>query len=133
MPYSDAEWEAQLDHTLRMRYAVALMNNTKWREVWEIVCDLRLRVQLDYADSPQWGGTQRLRGPFAMNLIETRGLRDPGIGGPFLYKQILWLRVPKVWPNDTSAFQAAVSSLGSVPLVETDQYVEITGYEAAAG
>lgn len=133
MPYSTVDWEAKLDHTLRTRYAVALMNDTKWREVWAIVCDLRLRVQMDYADSPGWAGSQSLWGPFRKEMIEERGIRDPGIGGPFLFKQTLWLRIPKVWPNDTSAFKAAVSSLGAVPLVETDELVEVRGYEPAAG
>ena len=133
MPYSNSEWEAQLDRTLRNRYSASLMNDTKWREVWAIVCALELQVQMNYADNPSYGGAKVLHGPFKPDYIEDRGIRDPGIGGPFLYKQILWLRVPKSSPNDNSSFREQVDALGNVPITENDEYFEVRGYEYDAG
>ena len=106
------------------------MNDTKWREVWTVLCELRLRVHFAYAGDEGWNAANaaRLWGPFPMSYVQNDGIRDPGIGGPFRYKQILWIRVPRIAGNDVDAFVARVKSLGQLPLRVERDYVEVRGY-----
>jgi hypothetical protein len=131
MKQDPKNWEDQLDQKIQQHYSTSLMNNTKWREVWEIICHLGLRIQFAYADSVEWNGnnSEKLWGPLPLDYVQERGIRDPGIGGPFLYKQILWLRVPKVRLNDAAAFQNEVKKLGKIPISENEKYIEILGYQ----
>lgn len=122
----DADWESNLDKKLRGRYSVRLMNDTKWREIWSLIARHSLRVAMSYADSLEWH-SDSLWGPFSDDYVQERGIRDPGIGGPFLYKQILSLRIPKL-NQDASAFIADVVELGYLPMTETADQIEIVAY-----
>lgn len=109
------------------------MNNTKWREVWTVLCELRLRIHFAYADAEDWNraNSRRLWGPFPISYVRTDGIRDPGIGGPFRYNQILWIRVPRIAGNDTDAFIARLESLGQLSLAVDPEHVEVRGYDEA--
>jgi len=122
----DSDWESSLDEKLRRRYSVRLMNDTKWREIWSLIARHALRVEMSYADRQEWN-SDSLWGPFSDDYVQERGIRDPGIGGPFLYKQILSIRIPKL-NQDTSAFVADAGELGELPLVETAEQIEVVGY-----
>jgi hypothetical protein len=106
------------------------MDNARWVEVWKLICRLGLRISFAYADSIEWNGfnSQKVWGPFPLDYIQDRGIRDPGIGGPFLYKQTLWLRIPKVLPNNAEAFRNELERLDNIHFSENDQYIEILGY-----
>lgn len=123
----DSDWKANVDKKLRGRYAVRLMNDTKWREVWSLIARHSLRVAMSYADSGDWNSAS-LWGPFSADYVQERGIRDPGIGGPFLYKQILSIRIPKL-NQDTSEFMADVVELGELPITESVAQIEIVGYK----
>ncbi|MDR3158366.1 MAG: hypothetical protein LBU11_05005 [Zoogloeaceae bacterium] len=125
-------WEKQLDEKLRKIFSARLMNNVKWRSIWEIICRLHVRIRIAYAGSHEWNeqNSDKSWGHFTLDCIQERGIRDPGIGGPFLYKEILWVRIPKSHGNDTEAFKREVSQIGVDLFTETDEYVEILGYGA---
>ena len=122
----DSAWESKIDKKLRNRFSARLMNDTKWREIWLLIARHSLKVAMSYADTEHWNSAS-LWGPFATDYVQQRGIRDPGIGGPFLYKQILSIRIPKL-NQDTSAFMADILQLGKLPLVETADQIEIVGY-----
>jgi len=124
---SDSDCETRIDKKLRRLYSVQLMNNTKWREVWSLIAKLSLRLSMKYADDPNWQ-SNALWGPFRLDDVQENGIRDPGVGGPFLFKQILSIRIPKTFQNDTEAFAAAIGKLGDLPVSETDEYIEILAY-----
>ncbi len=123
----DSDWESNIDKKLRSRFSVRLMNNTKWREVWSLIARYSLRVKMSYADSQQWN-SDSIWGPFSDDYVQERGIRDPGIGGPFLYKQILSIRILKL-NQDTSAFIADAGELGELPMTETVEQIEIVAYQ----
>ncbi|MCK5943233.1 MAG: hypothetical protein KAI24_14735 [Planctomycetes bacterium] len=105
------------------------MNNTKWREVWLALAEMRLRIHFAFFRDADWNeaNATKLRGPFSSSQVEERGIGDPGIGGPFLYKEILWVRVPRVPGNDVDGFLERVRSLGQLPMNVVPDYVEIRG------
>jgi hypothetical protein len=115
-----------------MLFSARLMNNVKWRSIWKIICRLHLRIRTAYAGSHEWNeqNNDKSWGPFTLDSIQERGIRDPGIGRPFLYKEILWLRIPKNRGNDTEAFKREVRQIGIDLFAETNEYVEILGYGA---
>lgn len=117
-----------------MKLPASLMNNTKWREVWTVLAELRLRIHFAYADQTSWNddNSGKLQGPFPVDYVQERGIGDPGIGGPFFYKQILWIRVPRIYGNDVGAFCQRVEALGRLPISVGDDFVEIRGYHVAA-
>lgn len=123
----DSDWESNIDKKLRSRFSVRLVNDTKWREVWSLIAQHSLRVAMSYADNRDWN-SDSLWGPFSADYVQERGIRDPGIGGPFLYRQILAIRIPKL-NQDTSAFMADVIELGDLPMTETVDQIEIVAYK----
>jgi hypothetical protein len=115
---------------VRDRFSICLMNDTKWREVWELVASLRLRIHFAYAIDHAWNrsNSEKLHGPFPHTWVEERGIRDPGIGGPFRYEEILWIRVPRIPRNDTETFCRRLDTLGQLPIRVEPDFVEIRGY-----
>ena len=122
----DSEWEAKIDKKLRNRFSARLMNDTKWREIWSLIARHALQVAMSYADEPDWN-SESLWGPFSADYVQQRGIRDPGVGGPFLYKQILSVRIPKR-DQDTSGFMADAMQLGELPIIDAVDQIEIVGY-----
>ena len=104
----------------------ALMNDTKWRECWQVFASLGTRIHFAYVGDEDWNAanSKRLFGPIPAHWIWDRGIRDPGIGGPFLFKEILWVKAPAVFEavdrrqgplgNDLLQLRARLSVLGSL-------------------
>jgi hypothetical protein len=118
---------------IRDHFSASLMNDTKWREVWELLASLKLRIHFAYARGHSWNlsNSKTLQGPFPAAWVEERGVRDPGIGGPFRYEEILWIRVPRIAGNDVDAFCARLDALGRLPLRVEPDFVEVRGYHDA--
>ena len=120
-------WESKLDEKLLRKFSVRLMNDTKWREVWSLIVQHSLRVSMSYATDQEWY-SEFLWGPFTEDYVWEKGIRDPGIGGPFLYKEILSIRIPKKNQN-TPAFLEDAVSIGQLPINETEEEIEIIAYK----
>ena len=114
--------------------SASLMNDTKWREVWEVLTALQLRFHIAFLGQPDWNAQNSLSlyGPFRSDFVLHRGIRDPGVGGPFDYQDILWIRVPRVYRNNVDEFLRQVGSLGQMPLFEGVDVVEVRGYQVFA-
>jgi hypothetical protein len=118
---------------------VALMNDTKWREVFSCACRHSLWFQISWLHDSSWP-SDSLQHPVAENWLDTNGIRDPGIGGPCFYRDILWIRFPRVRRDlrfgparqPVQQFVDDLASLGVLPITETDEYVEIRGYQSVA-
>ena len=114
------------------------MNDTKWREVFACTVRHGLQFQVAWVRNFAWD-TRALHRVWA-SYIGTNGLRDPGIGGPCYYRDILWIRIPVALPNTYSGqvprmqaidpFLVELASLGLLPLKQTQEYVEVRGYES---
>lgn len=138
-----SDHDRDLDRRLRERWSTALMNDTKWREVWLVIVELGVRLYFSYADSDDWNAANasRLFGPFRVEHVWERGIRDPGIGGPFLFKQILEIRVPRHSPprpgvgpivmNDLDVLVHRLRELGEIPVSTNDEVVVIRGYASS--
>jgi hypothetical protein len=129
-----ADWWAHKDRRRAERFAVGLMNDTKWREVWGMITEMRLRIHCastDYGEQEGWN-PGRLVGPFRTSDLQSKGIADGDLG-PFRYSQVLWVRVPRIPGNDTDGFVERLKALGQLPLLLAPSYVEIGGYEEAAG
>jgi len=119
---------------------VSCMNNTKWREVLGCVARLDLIFQIAWVRDFDWN-TEGLR-TVIESMIDTRGLRDPGIGGQCLYRDILWIRLPfaihnPYWgqvPTQQPVQQLLneLAGLGTFSTERTQKYLEIRGYETRA-
>jgi len=137
MPY-DARHHADMQNRTNKaaHRLVACMNDTKWREVFASIARHGLAFQAAWVRDSDWNtqGLHRIQ----VSYIDTHGLRDPGIGGPCRYRDLLWIRVPRAvpdtrcsvpWKQAVEPFLFELDSLGSVPLNQTKDYVEIRGYE----
>jgi hypothetical protein len=141
MPY-DARHHAKLERRNKnaARRFVSCMSDTKWREVFLCVSRHKLRFQVAWVRGSDWD-TEGLHAIWE-SLIDTRGLRDPGVGGPCWYREILWIRLPlaihdayggKV-PRRQPIQQLLddLARLGRLPIRQTHDYVEIRGYQDRA-
>lgn len=72
-------------------------------------------------------------GPFGVSQVDSKGLRDPCVGGPFFCKEILSVRVPRIPGSDVDAFVECMRSVGQLPLHVDPEHVEIRGHEDSAG
>lgn len=136
------EYENKIDRLISRKYKAKLMNNTKWREVFTCIARLDIRFHIAWIDdaNAQTNALHRV----SLHEIGERGLHDSGIGGPFHYKEIHCVRIPKVFrvpktmrgevydyddiEQDVDVLLAAIRRLGQLPLTETGDYVEIHGY-----
>ncbi|MCL2309254.1 MAG: hypothetical protein FWC42_03115 [Proteobacteria bacterium] len=122
----------------RARKFVAQMNNTKWREVFRIIARHKIGFQIAWVHGEEPLPT--IHGLHNEELIDRTGLRDPGIGGPCFYWEILWLRFPYTLQYDNSRghirietqeiapFLRELRSLGELPINESSQFVELLAY-----
>ena len=137
MPYDARHYAEMQNRTKKAAHRlVACMNDTKWREVFDSIARHSLDFQVAWVRDSDWNtqGLHRVQGSW----VEMHGLRDPGIGGPCHYRDLLWIRVPRAVPDAycrvprkqaIDPFLSELGSLGSVPLNQTEDYVEIRGYE----
>jgi hypothetical protein len=138
-------FEQKLQKVVANRFSVALMNNTKWRKVFEIVS--AQSVLFDWQDIypptgdcdgeylSGWRGTFH---PLDKQYILTKGLGDGGlVGGPIRYAEIQRVVIPRSYVghdgrekkvNDIEALAKALSALGQIPLTLHQDFVEIEGY-----
>lgn len=139
MPYhADYYAEMQRRKIKAADRLVPCMNDTKWREVFACMARHGLKFGIAWVRNDAWDNQNLHRVP--ESWIGTHGIRDPGIGGPCDYWEILWIRVPVAVPNDylgkvpkrqpIEPFLAELASLGSLPLKQTEKYVEVRGYES---
>jgi hypothetical protein len=116
------------------------MNNTKWREVFQLLANLEIKFAFRLQSN----------GPFAKDYhlytarpkdIGTTGITDPGFGGPFSYKDIAELLIPKTYividrlressqqkrvitqPMET--LELKLAGLGKLPLQSTGEELRI--------
>lgn len=101
------------------------MNNTKWREVWTIIAARSLRVQIRFAHDERWNSAnaEALFGPFCADIVAQDHIRDPGIGGPFYYREIQTLRILDSSPETIRQLRA----LGQLPTALGNGFIDIAG------
>lgn len=133
MSAGKAKIRGERSHRTARKLSASLMNDTKWREVWEILTDLRLRFYIAFLGHNDWNvhNSAKLQGPFSRDYVLERGIRDPGIGGPFLYKHIQWIQVPKIRGNNVDEFSRRLEVLGRLPVFIDSNFLEIRGYHVA--
>lgn len=131
MPYNRDHWD---ERQRRLESAIAklipCMSDTKWHEVFLAAARHRARFQVAFVRDPAWN-TESLH--FVLETwVKESGLRDPGIGGPCSYREILWIRFPISMGPVVQALEpllADLDRLGQLPITKTDAYVEIRGYQ----
>lgn len=110
------------------------MNDTKWREVFCAISRFRVRFTIAFvgeAASPQG----QLHFPVPERLLRSDHIADPGIGGPCYYRDILGIAFPRIQLWDLPGTQELpllldeLTKLGQLPISETDETVEIRGYQ----
>lgn len=137
------KYEDELDRIISRRYKAKLMNNTKWREVFTCLAKRDIRFQVGWINTPDFP-RDTVHSLFSERLVGERGLLDPGIGGPCYYKEIEYVRIPKVLrlpkvmrgevygyheqEQDVAGLVAELHGLGQLPLTVMSDYVEIRGY-----
>jgi len=138
MPYG-ADYYAEMERRTRKvaDSLVPCMNDTKWREVFACMARHGLQFNIAWIRNDSWD--TRILHRVWEAWIGRQGIRDPGIGGPCDYWEILWIRVPVALPSTyvsqvpkrqpIEPFLADLASLGSLPQRQTEEYVEIRGYE----
>lgn len=119
-------------------YACALMNDTKWREVLELVAQHDTPVQFSFVREEKFKATIK----FPEGGVENDHTKDCTIHGPFFLKEIYAIRFPKFEekrnPQSGSKFKdqtryknliKALSKLGQLPITECEEWVTISGYK----
>ena len=117
---------------------VPCMNDTKWREVFLIASSLELQFHLAWVYDSDWPVNSLHRVP--KNLIDHSGIRDPGIGGPCDYREILWVRFPRRIPSgywgpreqQIEQLDIRLDGLGVLPVTSTVDYLEVRGYNRSS-
>jgi hypothetical protein len=112
-----------------------LMSNTKWRELLQCAASYGLWCQVALVGDSPGRDRERLCSPISPAMVLDSTVADPSLTGacPHKYSEILWVRYPRVSRNRAlDRFLVSVQAWGVFPLVATDAYVEIRGYENPA-
>jgi hypothetical protein len=136
MPFDAKNYAEIRDRRRRevLTMGASLMSNTKWREVLQCAASHGLWFQVALVGD-DGRDRERLCPPLPPAKCLESMVADAGLtgGGPHEYWEILWVRYPRVFRNQTlDAFLASVQDLGVLPLVATDAHIEIRGYETPA-
>jgi hypothetical protein len=138
---SKNEYETRLDRKLIARYGAGLLNDTKWREICLILAEYGVPFYMAYAIDEGWNAANSncLQRPLRAGDIKERNIRDGACGGgPFRFKELLWVRVPRrievargrrSVEYDLAALRRSIEALGDVPVRETTEYLEVFAYE----
>ena len=140
------KYRQKLRALVEEQYSAWLMNNTKWREVFEVLADRECVFAVDWiygqsydafgtvVDSLRW-----VNQPIERALVDQAGLRDPGIGGPFDYLCIYSLSVPGKVPSHVACrhdlriqnidlLESRMAELGQLPVVVEQELWKLTAY-----
>jgi hypothetical protein len=131
----------KIDKIIASQFKAKLMNNTKWREIFICLAEHKLSFYLVFIENPN--APQNSLHQINLSVIEEKGVGDNGIG-PFDYKEIYSLIVPKTVripkrnrneiygyneiKQDSENLLKSLNKLGQLPLIETDETIEINGY-----
>jgi hypothetical protein len=120
------------------RYSCALMNDTKWREVLDLIGKHEVSVQFSFVREEKFKSVIK----FPEGGYEGDHTTDCTVHGPFLLKEIFAIRCPRLEEKrelktgrrymDDSRYldlMASLRSLGQLPLTEDKEGVTINGYQ----
>jgi len=121
------------------QYAVAFMNNTKWKVVFEQICAEDLSFAIAYVREHNYGIMQKI----ITLRLEDRYIADGClIGGPVSYKEIYSLKIERFKAyrdsvtgaecqdnKQSTAFINSLNKLGKYPLELTKKHIYINGYK----
>lgn len=115
-----------------------VMNDTKWREVFSVIAARGIWFQVQLID-PQW--TSGIIAPSRVSgVVTSEDWVDGLVGGGFYLRELLWMRCPAVVPGelvksvaprkqDLVGLCETLQTLGKLPIVQEEAYLEIRGYE----
>jgi hypothetical protein len=110
------------------------MNNTKWREIFGIICDRKILFQIGINPKSDWDYATNWS--LDKKLIAESHIMDPGLGGPFFYHKINSVKVLKsiklkdrygemTISQNIISLAADIGRIGLIPLAINDDYIEI--------
>jgi hypothetical protein len=118
-------------------FSVSYMNNAKWRKLFGALASANVGVrkaEWSFIDSDH---TMKLPLPSENDLLEKR-FAD-GRFQPFEYKWILCIKIPQQYrfkdkvgyyvKQDVELIKNIASELGEMPIFETEDGIEIRGYD----
>lgn len=126
------EYLEKLNKHIQQVTLAAVMNNTKWREVFVYLStyDLFIRIRSVYGFLSHWSPTTAI-----VNHLYVNGIGDCISGGPVLFKEIAYMSIPlKQLANrkiDISLLEQIIESLnqlGQLQLTQDDKELRIYGY-----
>ena len=112
-----------------MKFSAALMNNTKWLEVWMASSARKIRFNIAWIWEPDIMSETLYWPVYAAKLTRT-GFLDPGPtgGGPCEFRGIYKVRFSKNF-GDVDGFRDDLGRIGKLPLDESADALELRGYE----
>ncbi|WP_125931909.1 DUF6678 family protein [Thiosocius teredinicola] len=124
---------------LTARYSVALMNNTKWREVLAEISSAQVWFSIAYVGEEKYGTLQALEN---LGLFERHVGDGCLIGGPVEYKDIFAIRIErfeefrntstgKKFADESKSLEltARLKNVGLLPIEVDEQHITIFGYK----
>ncbi|NND64774.1 MAG: hypothetical protein HKM24_02310 [Gammaproteobacteria bacterium] len=72
-----------------------LIDNKQWQQVWELIAGYEFSFYLAYLDQPDWNRQYAAQtwGPITEDMVFGYGVSDPGVDGPFFFRQVLSVKV----------------------------------------
>ena len=137
MAFNMSEIRKRIDKAIS-NYSVCLMNNTKWREVLQIIGDLHISVQFAFVRDEEF----KMQIKIPKEGCKEKSTTDCIIHGPILYKEIYAIKCPKYEVkrdlstgrtyNDDFMFNKLISRLkgaGKIPVEVKEDCIIIKGYQ----
>ena len=119
-------------------YSSSLMNNTKWREVLDLVGRHGIAIKFSFIGNEEFLSDVF----FPEGGVQGDHTKDCCVHGPFYLKEIFAIKCAKYetkrnpdsgakYLDDTTyqAFFSDISALGKLPLTEIDDHLIIHGYQ----
>ena len=120
-------------------YSAALMNNTKWREVLNILGETSMPVQFAFVREEEFSSHQI---KFPIGGCNETHTKDCTMHGPFSFKEIYAIKCPVVGlrangktgakykcTERSDRFLDKVKAIGIVPIEIREEFIHIKGYE----
>ena len=137
MAFNMSEIRKRIDKEIS-NYGVCLMNNTKWREVLQIIGDLHISVQFAFVRDEEF----KMQIKIPKEGCKEKSTTDCTIHGPILYKDIYAIKCPQYEVkhdlstgrayNDDYMFNSLISKLkevGRLPIEAKEGCIIIKGYQ----